>query len=1726
MKITKKKLLLALMTVFITALCAFLIPVKEALAGTQSFIVPNETKPIPVNFINGSFEQPEVTRKTGPDEDVYLEYFPMASVPGWETIPVDPANWGAERAYYIELQKVDPDGTWGLATTEADGDQYAELNTDFPCRLYQNASTTPGSRVVWQFAHRARRNAANASGTGLDVLNFYLRPAGSPSVMPNAAQLICTASDNALNWYYYRGVYLIPSGQTNTEFVFQSVSSASGSADDGNLLDAIRFQTGAKIIAKKSISTSASDNSTALKGETVTITVAITNWGETDASRCVFYDVLSDDLAYVTGSALINGVNAGNLVDFDSSSDTLRVNFGAGAVAGLMSIDGGVLKGSQSTGTAGTTGQGETITISFQAVVTGDIGEIVKNQASVVYCDKDYENYNGLIMCSYSSVSGRTVSSSDETSYVNRFTIVGGAINGRVWFDTDGDGTIDSGESRDSGETVGLYLNSDATFSSPVKTATTNSSGVYSFSGVSYGNYKVAVATPSGYAVTKLANDNDAVASGTRAAINGLSVSTVNTISNKDIGFTQNRTISGRIWNDLDADGMIDTGETRISGLSVGIYVNTTTSYLVPVNSVLGTPLTTTTNASGEYSFSYIPEGTYKVVVTTPGGYVVTVLANDNDAYSDGSYAVVRDIALISQNQVSNVDFGFTPNRTISGRAWYDLNRNGTLDGLMGTEAETMVSGLTISAYASTDTNFISPALNLDGNPMTYTTTFRGTYSFSKMPPGIYNIVATTPSGYAVTVLANDNDAVAVGTKAVIYTVNLTIGTSISNKDFGFTPSRTISGIAWYDADADGMIDSGEAKAQGISLAVFLNTTTDYNTAPVADANGNTLVTATNSNGEYFFSDIPAGIYKVVQMYREPNCDLTVKTDTTDNKAVNSGGWFQVQEINLTTATSTADRDFGYLENRSITGRVWQDVNEDGTIDASEVRISGLTVGVYQNSDTTYTTPVNDIYGNALTTVTNTSGVYSFSYIPQGTYKIVVTTPSGYDVTVLANDNDASASGDYAVISNISLSSVIALTNKDFGFKAVRTISGRIWEDMDGDGALETGENRFSSILVGVYQNGDTTCTAPVLDVQGNPLTTTTDSSGNYSFSGIPSGTYKVVAEMPDGYMVTKLANDNDAVAFGLRAVVSNIDLSTSNTIETIDFGYIENRTISGRVWVDSDVDGTIDATEGLLTGTVFVRLYNAADLSLANDVFGYALVRIVSATGTYKFTGVPAGEYYAAIITPNGYAVTVHANDNDAVAAVYGRSAVGVLDVTTERNLVDKDFGFFANRSLSGRVWFDMNADGMIDSGETRLPDLGVALYDADDMSFASPINDVFGNPLTTLTNSNGEYTFTGIPVGSYRCVITTPDGMTVTTRTVTTDNDASTYNESAITDGFSFSETPITYDDADFGFTLALSIAKSASVNGGVIDNGTVDSPVHVAVGDTIEYTVSIDWDDASGIDAIGQVDISDTIPVGLELVTDTGSYTSGMTWNIDAVTGQTTVSWNDATVTSENRAFYFRVRVASPQDENTEMLYVNAANVQSGSDVSVTNSTYHTLNACTITISKVVKGDLSDPNQMFTFRITLENAPVTLTYRGQSTISGVSVPADGVISSGYAEVQLMHGQSIVIQDVPLGTSYTISETLLSNGYSVSITEVNGESITLFGSAGVQGTLTGDVNVLFTNTLNMTIPTGIVLDVLPYALFVLLGGGVIALILITQRAKRMRRKHNRGKTEKQQRG
>jgi len=215
----------------------------------------------------------------------------------------------------------------------------------------------------------------------------------------------------------------------------------------------------------------------------------------------------------------------------------------------------------------------------------------------------------------------------------------------------------------------------------------------------------------------------------------------------------------------------------------------------------------------------------------------------------------------------------------------------------------------------------------------------------------------------------------------------------------------------------------------------------------------------------------------------------------------------------------------------------------------------------------------------------------------------------------------------------------------------VNAVSGRVWYDLNADGALDTGEPGIPGI--GVRLIGERT----MLDHA------VTDSDGLYRFENISPGRYSGVEFlMPDGYSCTVSGNGNDASP--QDDVVAFAEGGAGR--QTLNAGFIGNYHpatpaetygwILGTTWNDGDGDGLKNEAHGLTD--VEVRLLDASGNQIASARTGHH----DRYSSLYLFGPLPPGEYSLAFTLPDDYIFTSTGGDSraDPVTGTTTRFQVG----------------------------------------------------------------------------------------------------------------------------------------------------------------------------------------------------------------------------------------------------------------------------------------------------------------------------------------------------------------------------------------------------------------------------------------------------------------------------------
>lgn len=531
-------------------------------------------------------------------------------------------------------------------------------------------------------------------------------------------------------------------------------------------------------------------------------------------------------------------------------------------------------------------------------------------------------------------------------------------IGDRVWWDRNRDGVQDAGEPGLAGVGIRVtYLGADGVLGGGddlVFTTTTNATGDWSVVEIPDGNFIVEVTggVPAGFTPTF---DSDGIATPGRSAI---TVTASNLL--QDFGYAGNSSIGDTVWLDLDADGTQDAGEPGIPGATVTLV------WAGPDGTAGGgddVTFTTTTSATGTYSFPGLPAGSYTVTVdTTP---FTPGLQQSYDL--NGPLDSTASVALADSTDRTDVDFGYAATGVIGDTVWLDQDSDGVRDA-----GEPGIPAVTVTLVWGGLDGVIGGANAADDVAFTTVTDTTGAYLFENLPAGSYSVtVAGLPTG-----LTSTADPDGAGDSTAVLT--LANGASNLAQDFGYVGNTGIGDLLWLDFNSDGTQGATEPGLSGIPVTVrhpgfdgVLDTADDIITTVVTDA-----------AGRYLVEGLPAGLVRVSYVPADLPAGLIGRSDLDGDAPFSTLA--QLLE------GTRLDADFVVVGTSTLDGIVFDDVNGNGVRDPGDRGLAGIDVLV------TWTGLAGPV---SLTVTTNADGSWSLADLPAGEYTTAVdlaTAPKGY----------------------------------------------------------------------------------------------------------------------------------------------------------------------------------------------------------------------------------------------------------------------------------------------------------------------------------------------------------------------------------------------------------------------------------------------------------------------------------------------------------------------------------------------------------------------------------------------------------------------------------------------------------------------------------------------------------------------------------------------------------
>ena len=411
------------------------------------------------------------------------------------------------------------------------------------------------------------------------------------------------------------------------------------------------------------------------------------------------------------------------------------------------------------------------------------------------------------------------------------------------------------------------------------RTATTDGSGTFSFTGLPAGSYTLTETQPTAFLDGR---DTPGTAGGTRSgtdALTGVTVGRGTTETGYLFAEVRGTALSGSV--------RLDTG-APLAGVQVTLAGTDDLQQRATV--------TVTTSSTGTYAFTGLRPGTYTVTEQQPAAYGTGTATAGDGGGRDGTNAVT-DVVLSPGETATGYVFTDTTG-SVAGRVFEDRDANGADD------AEPALAGVTV-------------VLLRDGTEVARTTTGTdGRYRFAGLPAGTYAVRGPRPTGCST---APTSPARSTASPAVPRTASTRSPASSCPAAARRSTTRSASSgrrrcpAPWPCSRADRWPASSWSCAAG--------------RPSVATA-------TTGADGRYSFSGVRPGTYDVVQRQPAGYADGTALPGTG---AGGTGGTNATTGVRLLSGTTATGYDF--LEaGGSLSGLVYEDANGDGVAQDGEPR--------------------------------------------------------------------------------------------------------------------------------------------------------------------------------------------------------------------------------------------------------------------------------------------------------------------------------------------------------------------------------------------------------------------------------------------------------------------------------------------------------------------------------------------------------------------------------------------------------------------------------------------------------------------------------------------------------------------------------------------------------------------------------------------------------------------
>ncbi len=786
----------------------------------------------------------------------------------------------------------------------------------------------------------------------------------------------------------------------------------------------------------------------------------------------------------------------------------------------------------------------------------------------------------------------------------------------------------------------------------------TNQEGKAIFAELPLGTYKAKITLPNGYWFDNEGEKNNKIIhshikkqDSQEGISNGFEV-TQGVALQVGIGTQKIATYSGKLWEDINGNGIAEENEPGMAGAIISLKGNKTADYVLEPDE------------KGYYTTSLRPDH-YTVSIKGPEGYVFTRYSSQGG--NDRSYFTnfrenegQMKVVLTEGEKNISPNIGWVKSSSITVKAFIDKNYNGLMDEnekpIQNVEVLLKRGNQELVEKSLTDEKGEVFFSNLRGEEYMVETKLLEEellFSLAKNQDGkdieekIYNEFTGKGKTATVKVKLNDGEE-----------KNLGVG--------GIYPSK-IGGEIFIDANYNGLFEENEKTLSDISV-YLVNEEGELIEQRKTDQSGMFLFENLMPQKYFVQLSIPKEYTVTMANEKEKGNSLTLYQNQTEQGIS--------EEIVLEMGEERKNLFLGMVQSGSIKGNIFKDLNDDGLFNEEEMGYEGMEVKLFAADQSL-----------EKTTLTTSLGNYHFTEILPGDYYVEYHL-EGNEVISLAMENSyhkekTSVKGEPFYMEMAEEKNLPSL-----GILPLGSIRGFSFYDENGNGIFDEKEKPLQNIDM---QWWNTEAPKTISSI-------TIGSDGRFIVEGLRPGKYIFQVQLKDEMVFSRFNEESFIKAEGRN--IENVEVNlyageekTNCFIAAVDLGEIQ-----GEIWLDENDNGEYDSKEPFLEGIVVEILDNRSQESFGKTV--------TDSQGEYRFLSLLPGEYTIKIVVPENYTGGKTSQDHlfmmDGEENLINKN-IKVLSATKTEGINGSMIRF---ATIQGETWYP------IDGGKEPLEGVLLELY------------------------------------------------------------------------------------------------------------------------------------------------------------------------------------------------------------------------------------------------------------------------------------------------------------------------------------------------------------------------------------------------------------------------------